>query len=85
MQWYFAIRTVVASRSSSAMSRSLTTDSVFDCSGISVRSVGNIDFCWDYSFHLISERKGGYAGWSTGYHFAGPKYPEEFVHPLAFN
>ena len=40
LRWYDVIRTVAASRSSSAMSRSLITYSVFDCSGISVRSVG---------------------------------------------
>ena len=40
LRWYDAIRTAAASRSSSVMFRSLITDSVFDCSGISVRSVG---------------------------------------------
>ena len=40
LRWYDAIRTAAASRSSSAMSRSLIIDSVFDCSSISVRSVG---------------------------------------------
>ena len=40
LQWYDAIHTAAASRSSFAMSRSLITDSVFDCSVISVRSVG---------------------------------------------
>ena len=38
--WYDAISTVAASRSLSTMSRYLITDSVFECSGISVRSVG---------------------------------------------
>ena len=40
LRWYDAIRTAVAPRSSSTMSRSLITDSVFDCLGISVQSVG---------------------------------------------
>ena len=40
LRWYDAICTAVASRSSSAMSRSVITDSIFDYSGISVRSVG---------------------------------------------
>ena len=40
LRWYDAIRTAAALRSSSAMSKSLITDSVFDCSGISVRSMG---------------------------------------------
>ena len=40
LRWYDAIRTAAASHSSSAMSRSLIIDSVFDCLGISVRSVG---------------------------------------------
>ena len=40
LRWYDAIRTAVASRSSSTVSRSLITYSVFDCSGILVRSVG---------------------------------------------
>ena len=38
--WYDAIRIAVASRSSSAMSRSLITISAVDCLGILVRSVG---------------------------------------------
>ena len=40
MRWYNAIHTTAASRSSSAMSKSFITDSVFDYSGISVRSMG---------------------------------------------
>ena len=40
LQWYDAIRTASASCSSSAMCRSLIIGSIFDCSGISVRSVG---------------------------------------------
>ena len=40
LRWYDSIRTAVASCNSSAKSRSLITDLVFDCSGISVRSVG---------------------------------------------
>ena len=40
MLWYDAILTVATSRSSFAMSRSLITISAFDCSGISVKSVG---------------------------------------------
>ena len=40
LRWYDSILTVAASRSSFAMSRSLITDSVFDCSSISVQSVG---------------------------------------------
>ena len=40
LRWYDAISTTAASRSSSTMSRYLITDSVFDCSGISVQSVG---------------------------------------------
>ena len=39
-RWYDAIHTAAASRSSFAMSRSLITDSIFDCLGISVRSMG---------------------------------------------
>ena len=38
--WYDVIRTAAASHSSSAMSRSLIIISAFDCSGISVKSVG---------------------------------------------
>ena len=40
LRWYDAIRTAAASRSSSAMSRSLIIDSVFDYSGIPIQSVG---------------------------------------------
>ena len=40
LRWYDAIRTAAASHSSSTMSKSLIMDSVFDCSGISVQSVG---------------------------------------------
>ena len=40
MRWYDAICTAAASPSSFSMSKSLITNSVFDCSGISVRSVG---------------------------------------------
>ena len=40
LRWYDVIRTTTASYSLSIMSKSLITDSVFDCSGISVRSVG---------------------------------------------
>ena len=40
LQWYDVIRSVVASRSSDAMSRSLIIDLVFDCLSVSVRSMG---------------------------------------------
>ena len=40
LRWYKAIRIAVAFLSSSAMFRSLITDSVFDCSSISVWSMG---------------------------------------------
>ena len=40
LRWYNAIRTAAASPSSFSMSWSLITYSVFDCLGISVRSVG---------------------------------------------
>ena len=40
LRWYDAIHTAAASPSSFAMSWSLITDSVFNCLGISVRSVG---------------------------------------------
>ena len=40
LRWYDYICIAAASRSSSAMSRSLIIDSIFDCSGISIRSVG---------------------------------------------
>ena len=40
LRWYDAIRTAGAWLSSSAMSRSLITDSIFDCSGILVQSGG---------------------------------------------
>ena len=40
LRWHDVILIAVASCSSSAMSRSLIIDSVFDCSGISVRSMG---------------------------------------------
>ena len=40
LRWYNAIRTAAASRSLSAMFRPLIIDSIFDCSGILVQSVG---------------------------------------------
>ena len=40
LRWYDAIRTATAFGNSSAMFRSLITNLVFDCLGISVRNVG---------------------------------------------
>ena len=71
--WYDAIHTTIVSRGSSAMSRSLITDSVFNCSGVSVRSLG---------IPVSVER---YTGFPAGCCSVGRKYPGEFIHPLAFS
>ena len=43
------------------------------------------DFCWDYSFHPISEREGRYVVWSASCLSVSLKYPGKFVYPPTFS